>query len=250
METSPIILQLQRASHGPHFKAFGLRGRDVAQAADPYLNIDHAWMSAPTFPPHPHAGFSAISYVFADSATGLRNRDSLGTHNLIRPGGLHWTAAGSGVVHEEVPADVGKTVHALQIFVMLPPEKRSAPAHILGLEPEQVPTVTLTGAIVRVPFGAFREVRSPLTPPNDVGMFDVTLNEGRELNVPVPAGHVALVMPVKGNLQIQGRPFGLEDARLPVFPATSSDTELTLIAEGASAQAVVFTGRPLQPARH
>ena len=113
------LAMLQRAAKGNHFLAYALRGQEPS--IDPFLGIDHAWMSAPTFAPHPHAGFSAVSYVFLDSETGIENKDSFGNHNLIQPGGLHWAAAGSGIVHEEVPAEPGKTVHSLQIFVALPP---------------------------------------------------------------------------------------------------------------------------------
>lgn len=83
-----VIATLQRANHGSQFRVYGLRG--VADLIDPFIGVDHAWMSGPTFPPHRHAGFSAVSYVFLDSETGIDNRDSLGTRNLIRPGGLHW----------------------------------------------------------------------------------------------------------------------------------------------------------------
>jgi len=89
------IVHLQRANQGSHFRAFSLRDVDPA-LVDPFLGVDHAWISAPTFPPHPHAGFSAVSYLFLDSETGISNRDSLGNQNLIQPGGLHWTAAGRG----------------------------------------------------------------------------------------------------------------------------------------------------------
>lgn len=75
-------------------------------------------MSGPTFPPH--QGFSAVSYLFLDSETGINNRDSIGTQNLIKSGGLHWTTAGKGIVHEEVPAETGKTVHSLLIFISQP----------------------------------------------------------------------------------------------------------------------------------
>lgn len=51
-------------------------------------------MSGPTFPTHCHAGIAAVSYLLLDSKKGMDNRDSIGTENLIRPGGLHWTTAG------------------------------------------------------------------------------------------------------------------------------------------------------------
>lgn len=54
-------------------------------------------MSEPTFPPHPHAGFSAVTYLFEDSGGALVNRDSLGDRSRIEPGALHWTQAARGI---------------------------------------------------------------------------------------------------------------------------------------------------------
>lgn len=119
------VARLQRMHHGSHFRAFTLRGGQSDQSIDPFLAVDHAWIGGPTFPPHPHAGFSAVSYLFLDSETGIDNRDALGNRNLIQPGGLHWTVAGSGVVHEEVPAEPGKTVHMLQVFINLPLDRQT-----------------------------------------------------------------------------------------------------------------------------
>lgn len=179
------IVRLQRVSHGSHFRAYGLRGEEVAALINPYIGVDRAWMSGPTFPPHSHAGFSAVSYVFLDSETGISNRDSLGNHNLIKPGGLHWLTAGSGVIHEEVPADAGKTLHSLQIFIALAREQQHTTPSVLGIEPQDVPVVHLPGAKVRVPLGSYNGKSSPLTPPTQVKMLDISLNDGAELIVPV-----------------------------------------------------------------
>lgn len=239
----PVIAPLQRANHGSHFRAYGLRG--VAALIDPFLGIDHAWMSAPTFPPHPHAGFSAVSYLFLDSETGIDNRDSLGTRNLIRPGGLHWATAGSGIVHEEVPAEAGKTVHSLQIFVNLAPERQYIAPFALTLEPQDVPVVQLPGAKVRVPVGRFRDARSPLTPPTEVTMLDISLEEGAELAVPIDAGHCAFVMPIFGTATAEGQDFGHNDLKLPVFPAQDAPCAITLQALHGSAEVMLFAGPPL-----
>lgn len=81
------------------------------------MELDHYRMKAITFAPHPHAGFASISYIFEHSRGGLRNRDSLGNDFEVAPGELVWTRAGTGVVHDERPAIVGRDVHGLQIFV-------------------------------------------------------------------------------------------------------------------------------------
>lgn len=238
-----VIAPIQRANHGSHFRAYGLRG--LAAMINPFLGVDHAWMSAPTFPPHPHAGFSAVSYVFLDSETGIDNRDSLGTLNLIRPGGLHWATAGSGIVHEEVPAEAGKTVHSLQIFVNLARERQNIAPFALTVEPEDVPVVQLPGAKVRVPVGSFNDARSPLLPPTEVTMLDISLEEGAELAVPVAAGHCAFVMPIFGMVAVDGQRFDLNDLKLPVFPAQEAPHAITLQTPSGSAKVMLFAGPPL-----
>lgn len=238
-----LIASLQRANHGNHFRAFGLRG--AAALINPFLGVDHTWMSGPTFPPHPHAGFSAVSYLFLDSETGIHNRDNIGTRNLIRPGGLHWTTAGRGIVHEEVPAETGKTVHSLQIFVDLPQDQKDVAPFPLILEPQDVPVVQLPGVKVRVPLGRFADARSPLAPPTDVTMLDISLEPGTELDLPVQAGHVAFVMPIFGAASIDAEDFEHDDLRLPVFPAQQARHVITLCARHGVAKLMFFSGRPL-----
>lgn len=237
-----VIVSLQRMNRGSHFRAYALRAEGMI---DPFLGVDHAWMSGPTFPPHPHAGFSAVSYLFLDSETGINNRDNIGTHNLIRPGGLHWTTAGRGVVHEEVPAETGKTVHSLQIFVDLPLERKNVEPFPLILEPQDVPVVQLPGVKVRVPVGSFADALSPLTPPTDVTMLDISLEEGAELAVPIEAGHAAFVMPIFGTATVDGQGFDLNDLKLPVFPALATPHAISIQAPHGSAKVVLFSGRPL-----
>ncbi|ROS03027.1 pirin family protein [Raoultella terrigena] len=237
------IASLQRTNHGSHFRAFGLRG--MPGMINPFLGVDHAWMSGPTFPPHPHSGFSAVSYLFLDSETGIINRDSVGNHNLIRPGGLHWATAGSGIVHEEVPAENGKTVHSLQIFVNLPPEQRHMAPFTLTLEPQDVPVVQLPGVRVRVPAGSFKETCSPLKLPTDVTILDISLDDGAEVPLSVEPGHCAFIMPILARVNIDGQHFGYSDLRLPVYPAQDAPQAITLQASEGSSKVMSFSGRPL-----
>jgi len=240
------LAPLKRMNIGNGFRAFSLRGGEMAEPIDPFLGVDHAWMSEATFATHPHAGFSVVSYLFLDSQTGVNNRDSLGTRNRIQPGGLHWSAAGRGVAHDEVPAQIGKTVHMLQIFVNLAADKQGAAPFALSLEPQDVPVLHLPGASVRVPLGSFGPARSPLVPPTEVNLLDITLEDGADLSVPILAGHSAFIMPILGTLEIDGQSFDANDTGLPVYSAHAAQHEVTLSAKQGTAQAVVFSGKPLR----
>ena len=235
-----ITVQLHTMNRGNHFRAHTLRSNHIA----PFLGVDHAWMSAPTFPLHQHVGMSAVSYVFEDTQTSINNQDSLGNHNHIQAGGLHWAAAGRGIRHQEDPLDIGKTVHQLQIFVDLADAQKNAEPFVLSLEAKDVPIVSLEGVTVRVPLGRYGSVSSPLTPPTEVNLFDISLNENAELIVPIAVGHNAFVMPIAGRVTVNGQSFAPDELQLPVFSDLGSQT-ITIKAMQGKAQVVVFSGAPV-----
>lgn len=238
-----MIVPLRRMRHGDVFRATSLRLPQSAQS--PFIGVDHAWMSGPVFPPHQHAALSAVSYVFLDSESGINNRDNIGTQNYIAPGGLHWTAAGKGIVHEEVPAAAGKTVHSLQIFVGLSEQKQNMPPAALILEAVDVPVVNIEGCKVRIPVGSFNGVKSPLLPPTDVTILDITLEKGAEIDIPVPSGHSAFILPIFGETRINGQEFNHNDLKVPAYLPQEIDGSIRVETPVETGKIVFFSGLPL-----
>ena len=79
--------------------------------------------------PHPHIGLATLTYLFRGEIT---HRDSLGSHQEIRPAEVNWMTAGSGISHSErferARAE-GLHLHGLQAWVALPREDEDcAPA--------------------------------------------------------------------------------------------------------------------------
>lgn len=237
------LLPMQRVNLGPHFRAHVLRGEEARIA--PFIGVDHAWMAGPTFPPHRHESIAAVSYVFNDSETAIENRDSLGNHNFIEPGGLHWMTAGSGVVHEEVPAAEGCTVHSLQIFVGLSREVRRGAPSAIGLAPHEVPIVQRPGATIRVPIGNFDGAQSPLVPPTTVTMLDIGLEAGAALEIPLPVGEMAFLLPVTGSIAVDGRKIDPENPGAPFYATESGERSILLASNEVPARIMLFAGRPL-----
>lgn len=240
------VADMHRVNDGAHFEAYSLRGVDYA-FINPFIGVDHAWMSAPTFPPHAHAGLSAISYLFLDSETGIANRDSLGSQNLISPGGLHWAAAGKGIVHEENPAEVGKTVHLLQIFINLPRTLQNAAPFVLSLPPQDVPVMHKNGVAIRVPLGSFEHIRSPITPPTEVTMLDITLDKNTEFTIHVPTGLNAFFILISGALRVENQwlDFQQGHVKVPLFLAQPESRTINMTTHNQRAQLVFFSGTPL-----
>jgi hypothetical protein len=238
------VLPVHRLSRGTGFEAFGVRGDDAV--LDPFLMIDHFQMREPTFAAHPHAGFSAVTYLFDDAETGFRNRDSRGDDSIIRPGDLHWTLAGRGVIHEEVPIEIGRVAHGLQLFVNLAAaDKAMAPA-ALHLPRETMPVVHQPGgARVKLGFGAYDDgatrLAAPLDLPTDVALLDVGLDAGTRFDYPLPPAGSALLLAIDGELRIG-------DARLTAGQAVAFDRAggALTVAVDERAHAVLLLGAPLR----
>jgi redox-sensitive bicupin YhaK (pirin superfamily) len=166
-----------------------------AHALDPVVLIDHFRMSEPTFPPHPHAGFSAVTYLFEGSEGSFVNRDSLGHTLPIEPGALHWTQAGSGVLHEEIPPVTGRVAHGLQIFVNSPAAlKMSAPTMFHRRADEIAVVEPSPGTRVRVVLGAFGGVEGRIGAHTPITLLDIALAPRAALDVPLPVGERAFAV--------------------------------------------------------
>lgn len=136
-------------SHAPGFRSVSMRS-EPSFDLDPFLNVDFFVMSEPTFPPHPHAGFSAVTYLLPESRGSFRNRDSLGDTSTIGPGAIHWTQAGAGMMHEEIPSTPGVEGTGFQIFVNLPAAEKGIAPRALHADATHVPVASVDGALVRV----------------------------------------------------------------------------------------------------
>ena len=173
----------------------------LGQGASPVLVLDEFRVTGRPFPPHPHAGFSAVTYVFEDSQGDLRSRDSLGNDVITGPGGIVWTLAGRGVIHEEVPADAKRELHGLQIFVNLSSRNKLAVPRMFRLEPRQVPEWRNdAGDRIRVLTGSFEGLSSPLVPAEPFDFLDVTLRD--TLSFDLKNAHTAVVYVLNGRVMV------------------------------------------------
>jgi redox-sensitive bicupin YhaK (pirin superfamily) len=220
---------------------------------DPFIGIDSYTMPQPFFGPHPHAGMSAVSLMLPEADGGFINRDSLGDHSAIHPGDLHWTQAGRGMMHEEVPAEPGKAARGMQIFVNLArAHKQSEPA-AFKVRFEETPVVPAPGASIRVVAGEYAGQRSPIA--NDprwltkVNMLDVSLAAGAQADIAVPAGHNAFFVVRSGSFLVPNQPIAGENTAQAaiIFEANPSSAEAyaRLQAGTQALRGVFFSGAPL-----
>ncbi|PRQ06613.1 pirin family protein [Enhygromyxa salina] len=237
--------QLREVKHRPGFSTVSARCSTELDL-DPVLNIDLFHMSQPTFAPHPHAGFSAVTYMLPESTGVFTNRDSLGDHSRIGPGALHWTQAGAGVVHEELPATVGEDCWGFQIFVDLAAANKQLPPRVFHADAGQIPEVVGTGSKVRVLVGALDQARSPVAEVGQlataVDMFDVTLEPGAELELPLADGQRAWVLAISGSGLVGEQPIDGHE----IVVLSEAGVGVTLRGHDTTLRALVCAATPLR----
>jgi redox-sensitive bicupin YhaK (pirin superfamily) len=185
---------------------------------DPFVSFEHFHMVEPTFEPHPHAGLSAVTYLFERSEGSLLSRESSGVVCRIAPGAVRWMEAGRGIVHEESPLERGRDCHGVQILVNLAAADKLGAPRALHLEPQQIPAPALhPRARVRVLCGEAGGVRSPLEPRSPVTLLDVSLAPGVSFMTVLAADHTAFVVALRGDGEV-----GLPGYAVPLGPDTAA----------------------------
>jgi redox-sensitive bicupin YhaK (pirin superfamily) len=77
------------------------------------------------FPPHAHHDMEIVTYVFSGQ---LAHKDSIGNQGVVKPGGIQYMSAGTGVRHSEFNASNDTPLHLVQMWV-LPGELGTPPTY-------------------------------------------------------------------------------------------------------------------------
>jgi redox-sensitive bicupin YhaK (pirin superfamily) len=225
---------------------------DQLALIDPFIGVDAFRMPHNFFLPHPHGGMSAVTLLLDDSPGGVRNRDSQGDDSLIEPGDLHWTQAGSGIVHEETPSQPGQAAIGLQVFVNMARARKQDPAAVFKVARADMPVWAQDGVRVKVAAGRFRDLASPINADprwaTPVNLLDIRLDPNATLELPVAHAHNGFLMVLAGDLTA-GDHAARAQQTVVLLPASAGDDGhgvLSLKAGEAGAQAVLFSGLPLR----
>jgi redox-sensitive bicupin YhaK (pirin superfamily) len=133
---------------------------------DPFLLLDDFRNERPEdykagFPWHPHRGIETITYVLAGT---VEHADSLGNRGVIAPGDVQWMTAGSGIIHQEMPAgDTTGRMHGFQLWANLPASLKMTPPRYQEIGAKDIPTVIDDdGTAARLITGSFWGKRGPV----------------------------------------------------------------------------------------
>lgn len=219
---------------------------------DPFLGVDAFDMPHHFFLPHPHGGMSAVTLMLDDSPGGVINRDSHGDHSTIAAGDLHWTQAGSGIIHEETPSQPGQSARGLQIFVNMARARKQDPAAVFKTHCADMPVWQGEGARLKVAAGRYAGLHAPISADarwaTPVNLWAIALEPHASMELSVPDAHNSFAIVTHGMLSVGDHDVHAAQSVIlsPAQVGAVSLSVVSLKASDAGAKLVWFSGAPLR----
>lgn len=218
---------------------------------DPYLLLHHWKNVLPGgqeamqlgVPPHPHRGFSPVTFVFSGAA---RHRDSLGNDMVVGPGGMQWMSSGSGIIHSERPADKlakkGGLFEIVQLWINTPKKDKKNAPYYMPLEASQTPRMAMSGggATLYIYVGGIGEVTSPVEA-DGVCCFRIDMAKGAEITLPVVEGQTPSLYLLDGEIQLDKK-IKAGERTFSVWEAGTSEVNIKAMADS---RMLFLSGKPL-----
>lgn len=165
--------------------------------------VDYAPGEGLNVRPHPHSGLATVTYLFEGEIT---HRDSIGSHQVIRPGDINVMVAGRGVTHSERqdPGTVAAEhrLHGLQLWLALPREHEEMTPVFQHYPASDIPETTVEGVPVRVIMGSAYGLGSPVQTLAETLYVEARLSAGQTLALPDASERAVYV--VQGHLKALG----------------------------------------------
>lgn len=126
---------------------------------DPFLMLDAFDSTNPKdymagFPFHPHRGIETITYLIEGE---IEHQDSLGNKGVIKGGEAQWMTAGSGIIHQEMPAATPRLLGA-QIWLNLSKENKMVDPSYGDIKKEDIPVVQIPNGEIKIIAGTYNNL--------------------------------------------------------------------------------------------
>ena len=216
---------------------------------DPFLLLDEMGPAqygpgeAVGAPSHPHRGFETVTYLLSGA---MVHEDTTGACEVIRPGGVQWMTAGSGVVHSELPTEdmmrLGGKMHGFQLWVNLPAEKKMVDPRYQGYDADEIAQVQLAnGGLLKVVAGEVHGVRGPVETTSPMTYAHAVMEASDVVEWHPQEGHTALVHVFDGEVKVNGST--TSSGEMVVMQRTAGMVRIE--STKAQAQVLLLGGQPL-----
>jgi len=194
--------------------------------------------------PHPHIGLATVTYLFRGE---LQHRDSLGSNQVIHPGGVNWMTAGRGIAHSERTSAATRAgpheLFGVQTWVALPEANEDDPPSFSHHARHDLPELEDDGAALRLILGRAYGETAPAKVASEMFYADLALAPGARAPLPDDAEERGLYV-VDGSALIAGEAFAA--GRMLVF---RSGDRITVTGGERGARLLALGGTSLGP-RH
>ena len=219
---------------------------------DPFLLLDemgpadYAPHKAVGAPSHPHRGFETVTYLLSGA---MVHEDSIGTRAVIKPGGVQWMTAGSGVIHSELPTDdmmaLGGRMHGFQLWVNLSADRKMIPPRYQGYDANELAQTRLpNGGLLKVVAGTVLGVTGPVETTSPMTYAHAAMQANETIEWIPDASHTALVHVFDGEVTVNDQK--VVSGQMVVFERSIGTVKIsTDVANAESAQVLILGGAPL-----
>lgn len=219
---------------------------------DPFILLHHADNLIPgNIPtakagvgPHPHRGFSPVTFIFKG---GVHHRDSRGNDSTIFAGGTQWMNAGMGIIHSERPAenihDLGSQLELIQLWVNTPAKNKMDQPAYFPLTADDTPAILTSDgkSAIHVIAGRLENVQGPISSITPVNAWTLDFKKGSGYFFNIPGNHQAFIYLLDGKLRLSGS--AIADAYHAITFENEGDGILVEALEDT--RALLMTGEPL-----
>jgi hypothetical protein len=185
--------------------------------------------------PHPHIGLATVTYLY-DGA--IVHRDSLGSHQTIRPGAVNLMTAGRGIVHSERSEDYAGPFHGLQLWLALPTADEEMDPSFHHEPAERIPSWQAGPTTVRLLIGTWQGRTSGVPVRSPTLFADVTFASGGTIRLRREHDELA-ILPAVSDVSVNGVPLSCGTIR------TIDVGEDAVVEAEAGARLVVIGGTSL-----
>ena len=219
---------------------------------DPFLLLDemgpadYAPHKAVGAPSHPHRGFETVTYLLSGA---MVHEDSIGTRAVIKPGGVQWMTAGSGVIHSELPTDdmmaLGGRMHGFQLWVNLSADRKMIPPRYQGYDANELAQTDLpNGGLLKVVAGTVLGVTGPVETTSPMTYAHAAMQANETIEWIPDASHTALVHVFDGEVTVNDQK--VVSGQMVVFERSTGTVKIsTDVTNVESAQVLILGGAPL-----
>jgi redox-sensitive bicupin YhaK (pirin superfamily) len=194
--------------------------------------------------PHPHRGFSPVSFVIEGE---IHHRDSRGNDQIAKKGEVQWMHAGAGIIHSERPSqklvNTGGTQEVIQLWINSPAaKKKDEPKYQFSNEKEisvfQSGDKKFSNKLIA---GSYKGLQSKIDSESELLIIWSSADRGGNQTLTIPKEMNTMVYVIQGELNLKG--YGsVKKETLTVFDNHETDIEMNAVSD---TQFLLLAGAPI-----